>query len=48
MVEEPLDFINRKPDISQSQARNRSPDEIVTRDVRNQRIVIDEIVLPPE
>jgi hypothetical protein len=47
-VEEPLDFVNCKPDISQSEARNRSPEEIVTRDVGNQWIVVDEIVLPPE
>jgi hypothetical protein len=43
-----LDLINRKPDISQPEARNRSPEEIVTRDVGNQRKVIDEIVLPPK
>jgi hypothetical protein len=46
-VKEPPDFVNRQPDISQSEAGNRSAEEIIARDARNQRIVVNEIVLTP-
>ena len=47
-MEEPAELINRQPDISQSEARNRSAQEIIARDARNQRIVVNEIVLTPK
>ena len=47
-MEDPPDLINRQPDISQSEARNRSAQEIVARDGRKQWIVVNEIVVPPK
>jgi hypothetical protein len=46
-MEELPNLMKRQPDISQSQPGNRSAEEIVARDARNHRIVVNEVVLTP-
>jgi len=46
-MEELPNLMKRQPDISQTEAGNRPAEEIVARDARNRRIVVNEIVITP-